>query len=324
MVGLLLLCLMMAACNTHGQNDPSQTTGCTTHTYGEWQTVTEATCYDQGMDERVCTTCGKIEHRVLSAKGHSMGFWMTVTPASCMENGEEARTCERCEHRETRAIAAHGHSYNNWTMSEGSCTESSIRSRLCVYCEEMQFEMYPPIGHIYSTWITERPAGCTEDGQDMRFCTQCGVKEYRYPAALDHEYGGIRCDRCAKYFVETAGHSLRMLTPDFGIQFDYSYITRENDEDIYHIVYTVTGASLDLMTHDTAPQGCFILYNEDYTSYWYANRVFMCRTGTEMTETVEIRVPTGTRITAMEFKKDAYIAPGIIPPEGDLFWDVYK
>ena len=76
MVGVMLICLMFASCDADRQNSPSQSTACEIHTYGEWQTVMEATCYDTGVEKRDCAVCGETETRTVNAKEHRMGFWV--------------------------------------------------------------------------------------------------------------------------------------------------------------------------------------------------------------------------------------------------------
>ena len=44
-----------------------------THTFGEWYTVKQPTCTDDGYEERVCSGCNEKETRTLSALGHDYG-----------------------------------------------------------------------------------------------------------------------------------------------------------------------------------------------------------------------------------------------------------
>lgn len=41
------------------------------HTWGEWQTVTAATCTDEGSQQRMCFVCGEEETQAISALGHN-------------------------------------------------------------------------------------------------------------------------------------------------------------------------------------------------------------------------------------------------------------
>ena len=322
-LGAIVLCVLMASCDTQ---TPSETTPpvCVQHAYGEWTTTTVPNCTEDGVDTRICVACGEVQTRIVSSHGHTMTPWVTVRSASCLEIGEEMRQCERCTHREQRTLAAHGHSYNDWVTVAGSCDEGTERTRLCVYCGNKEREYFAPMGHLFGEWILDLYPGCTENGRNFRVCAKCGAQEYQYLAPTGHELSGIRCDKCASYIVAPAGHELCMMTPEFGVRLDYTYLTRENDEDIYHIVYTASGSALDIKSHSSAPQGSFVLYTESHDSYWYVNKIFLCMTGTQLTEEITIRVPAGTKITALEFKLNAYIEPSLGPVEGDLFWYIYQ
>jgi len=49
------------------------------HTWGEWKVVTEATCTAEGLEERVCSSCGEKETRAIAMKPHTLGGWMYDT-----------------------------------------------------------------------------------------------------------------------------------------------------------------------------------------------------------------------------------------------------
>ena len=290
--------------------------------FDEWQTVLAPTCTEEGREERTCTRCGKTDTRSISAQKHTMGFWMTSKSVSCLSAGEETRECAACGFRESRPIAAHGHYYTEWETVSGSCTQLTEKSRFCVYCEERQTEYFRAEGHAFGEWTLDRHPGCTENGRNLRVCEKCGEQEYQFLPSVGHELSGIRCDKCAQYLTAPAGHDLMMLNYEFGIQLDYCYGVRENDEYIYHITYTVSGFALDPKTHANAPQGCFVLYTEDGNSYWYSNRVFFSMTGKPLTETIDIRVPMDAEITSLEFKMGGYVDPVMGPEEGDIYWNL--
>ena len=64
------------------------------HIFGMWQIVEEASCTVQGMEKRVCSECGKIEHQVIWAAGHR--FNSVVFAATCTEPGYTLHQCEVC------------------------------------------------------------------------------------------------------------------------------------------------------------------------------------------------------------------------------------
>ena len=55
------------------------------HSYGEWTTVTPATCTTAGQKQRTCTKCGHVETEVIPATGH---HWK--------DNGDGTHTCPDC------------------------------------------------------------------------------------------------------------------------------------------------------------------------------------------------------------------------------------
>lgn len=75
------------------------------HAYGEWAVVTEPTCVDKGLEERVCE-CGEKEQREIDALGHlPKEEWEVKTEATVDAEGEEVLKCSRCgEILESRKI----------------------------------------------------------------------------------------------------------------------------------------------------------------------------------------------------------------------------
>ncbi len=319
MIGAAVLCLLMASCGTQDIPGPQ---ACTTHDYGEWQTVIASNCTDSGTEQRICAVCEEKQTRTIEKTGHSMGFWTTATVAECLVDGVEARSCENCDYRETRAIEAHGHHFTEWETDGSSCMQNAERSRTCIYCGVRETEYFPAAGHLFGQWYIAVLPTCTENGVNARICSRCGEEEHQALATIGHDLEGIRCDKCGIYLEASAEHDLKMLNDEFGIRLDSSYITRENDMDVYHIVYTVSGLALDLTTHASAPQGYFVLYTDEHDESWYLDRMFFCMTGRQLTETIEIYVPTGTKVTSLEFKFGVFVDPAVGPLEGDVYWRI--
>ena len=55
------------------------------HTYGDWTTVTPATCTTAGQKQHTCTECGHVETEVIPATGH---HWV--------DKGDGTHTCPDC------------------------------------------------------------------------------------------------------------------------------------------------------------------------------------------------------------------------------------
>ena len=152
------------------------------HEWGEWKTVSEPTCEDDGLRYRECKTCDGKEEEVLKATGHD---WYTVVAQvepSCTEVGKTAiEECKNC-----KAIKggnefgeATGHSVTAWDLTKkATCTEAGCYKGDCDNCGETLTEEIPATGH---DWKIDQPAvepTCTENGYTVvKECMVCGYKE---------------------------------------------------------------------------------------------------------------------------------------------------
>lgn len=96
------------------------------HTYGNWYTVTEATCTADGQKRQDCSGCGAFNTETITSKGHSWGDWFTETEATCTDPGQERRDCDNCDAYETNVIPTAEHEYTklnyNTTSHWYECT----------------------------------------------------------------------------------------------------------------------------------------------------------------------------------------------------------
>ena len=97
---LILILLCTFACIISCSDE----TPCETHTYGEWNVVSKATCTSEGSKKRICTECNASETDVIEAKGHSFSDWSTSTAPTCMSQGVKSRTCSECQESENSPI----------------------------------------------------------------------------------------------------------------------------------------------------------------------------------------------------------------------------
>lgn len=151
-----------------------------THVFGEWTTVAEPTCTQEGKLERTCA-CGAKETAPVSALGH--GKEMTVreneTSATCTTNGsyDEVVYCAVCEEelsRKTVEVAALDHTAGE-TVKENevaaTCTAKGSYDEVvyCTVCEEELSRKRvetPAAGH--------RP-GAAASCINAQVCTVCGT-----------------------------------------------------------------------------------------------------------------------------------------------------
>ena len=203
-IGILLLAaalmtcglLTLAACETPGDTVH-------THVFGEWTTVTEPTCTQEGKLERTCA-CGAKETAPVSALGH--GKEMTVheneVAATCTAKGsyDEVVYCAVCEEelsRKTVETPAAGH--------RPGAAASCINAQVCTVCGTV---LAPMLAHTPGEPVRadEKPATCTEGGsyEEVTSCTVCGTELSRKiveTLALGHDYVNGVCTRCHDVLV---------------------------------------------------------------------------------------------------------------------------
>lgn len=129
---------------------------CFIHSYGEWQTVTEAIKCVTGLKRRTCSVCNNYETEVIPApEDHDFNEWQTVAESLCGTPGQKKRTCKNCAHFETEVIPASGsHSYGDWKEdSAASCISSGSRHKECSICHDTVTEELPK--DIYAHTVGE-------------------------------------------------------------------------------------------------------------------------------------------------------------------------
>ena len=131
---IVMLVFAVTACNGNGGDTDH------VHSYGEWTTIKEATCTEDGSRERVCS-CAEKETETIPAKGHSFGDWVELKEPACVEDGIKIRVCA-CGQQETENIAANGHSFDQkntaseYVKSDATCTEVAVYYYSCACGEK--------------------------------------------------------------------------------------------------------------------------------------------------------------------------------------------
>ena len=75
------------------------------HTYGDWITLKEATCEEEGKREKICSTCGEIELQTIARTEHRYSDWIIDKVATLKETGLRHRECIICGEREEEEIS---------------------------------------------------------------------------------------------------------------------------------------------------------------------------------------------------------------------------
>lgn len=150
-------------------------TKCTTHTFGEWEHVTAATCTTSGTDSRSCHVCGYKETRTVPATGHLYTSAVTKQPTET-DTGIRTYTCSVCGDTYTEVIdklpSTHKHNYTATITKEATCTVKGVKTYTCS-CGDTYTEDIPALGHSYTSKITKE-ATETETGIRTYTCIRCG------------------------------------------------------------------------------------------------------------------------------------------------------
>ena len=175
----------LCADGLHIADNGDGTSGTEEHVYGEWETVTEADCENDGLKKQVCS-CGDEITEVIPATGHN--YSPVVTDPTCTEDGYTTHTCGNCgDSYITDETPALGHTYGEWEIvDEADCENDGLQKKTC-HCGDEITEVIPATGHNYSSAVTAPT--CTAQGYTTHTCGNCG-DEYvdSYTDMIDHAW----------------------------------------------------------------------------------------------------------------------------------------
>ena len=118
------------------------------HNFSEWTTTTEATCTTDGEHIRKCSTCDKIETKVITATGHK--YVDTVIEPTCTEQGYIKHVCSKCGDTYTDSeIPAKGHNHNKVETIPPTETTAGYDKHSCTVCGDFFIDnIVPPISVV--------------------------------------------------------------------------------------------------------------------------------------------------------------------------------
>lgn len=158
-IAAVLTALCLSVCLVACDKNKQKQNNCN-HIFGEWETVSAATCSAEGSKVKTCSECGYKETEAISMLDHSFGDWYDVESATCTKAGVTARKCSVCNHEETDSLPIIEHSFGDWkSVTTATCTTGGKRSRACTKCTYSETEDVDPTGHSYN---------------DDDVCTSCG------------------------------------------------------------------------------------------------------------------------------------------------------
>ena len=120
------------------------------HSFGEWTTVTEATCTEKGLEERKCE-CGETETREVAALGHDYVVH-EVVPPTCTKSGYTVYKCTRCDKTYKDDPVEPEHQFDEGTVTAPTCTELGYTTYTCLVCGEKYVDeasWVPALGHDF-------------------------------------------------------------------------------------------------------------------------------------------------------------------------------
>ena len=188
---------------------------CKEHTFTEWETESEATCVEAGIQKRSCTTCGAVEYQFTETGAHTFGEWEVTKEATCTEAGEKVRRCSRCDCSESEEIEATGHDYEG-VVTEPTCTEAGYTTYTCKNCGDSYVtDEVEALGHDLGEWEVTKEATCTEAGEKVRRCSRCDYSESEEIEATGHNYVDGICTKCGQDdpdWADDDSYTLRYIT----------------------------------------------------------------------------------------------------------------
>ena len=187
-----------------------------------WTVVTEATCTEPGLEEKVCnnwntdgTPCDHKETRKIPATGHKYETKSTTVTVETAENGDKitktttekiCSSCGEAEHKD--------HTWSDWTVTkEPTTTEMGVKTRTCSECgatETMDIARVVEPEHKEHTWddgVVTTPGTCTKTGVKTYTCKVCGTTKEEEIPATGHEFGDYEVTKeatCTEDGVKTA------------------------------------------------------------------------------------------------------------------------
>lgn len=206
--------------------------GHTSHTYGQWYTVKEASCEENGLQRRDCSQCSHYETKTLTAFGHSFGEWYESVAPTTSTYGQERRDCSRCDYFETRQTEKLPAETITRIYATVTCSLLRVRSSpstsaaivgslykgdevevlairtvngvdwgriesgwICLTgLTQLRYEQQAHT-HDFGDWYVTKAATTTEHGQERRDCSLCDYYETRETEKLKQRvYATITCD----------------------------------------------------------------------------------------------------------------------------------
>lgn len=213
-------------------DDPDPLPPDDTHEHAYTETVTKATCTEDGFTTYTCACGDSYTGEIVNATGHSWSDWVTVHEPTEEATGTAESVCTGCgavKHMVLdKLIPNHTHSYTGKVTKAATCSAEGVKTFTCS-CGSSYTEAIAKTEHRYrgkEVWPT-----CESKGYTTYTCRDCG-HSYRgnYKDIVDHSYSWedhaptceeegynlYMCDYCLRSykadFVPALGHSFTQYT----------------------------------------------------------------------------------------------------------------
>lgn len=144
------------------------------HCFGPWETVTEATTTQTGLQVRKCTGCEAQEERVVEvlSADHTHRYTAEVVAPTCTEKGYTLHTCDCGNSYRDNEVSATGHHYQTQVILP-TCTAQGYTVHKCACGASFVDGIQNATGHRWGEW-KDKGSGVQE-----RSCGSCGAKEQK-------------------------------------------------------------------------------------------------------------------------------------------------
>ena len=179
---------------------PEETTGEVTtpehvHAFGDWDTVTEPKCFEEGLQQRSCGECGCTEEKSIDAIGsHKITSWVRTNAPTCTATGTEKGTCTKCGQVEFATVDPLGHNWENWEQIKApSCTQEGEQQKTCARCGDHQTETLAKTHSYNINYKTNEQ----RFNKTWGICTLCNYVDQNH----EHKISDGKCIYCDYKFV---------------------------------------------------------------------------------------------------------------------------
>ena len=166
----------------------NKTTPAAGHSFGVWTVIKEATCAEEGSEERVCSVCSAKETKGIAKIPHTESGWIK-------DENNHWKICTVCKSVVETETA---HTFGNWVVDTAATEDKAgSRHKTCIVCGYINSEIIPALGHTHSfdREVTEDKylksgATCTAAAVYYKSCN-CGEKgtdTFTSGGPLEHDF----------------------------------------------------------------------------------------------------------------------------------------